>query len=196
MTYSEAAADSNSSLQWQDLPAWVFLGHNLHHQCKEVLHRCNEALVLVWERGGQNLKAECLGLHFSRYSCTFDVDWEALPCSPASAVLFHAPFPPLWFWHWIHSGWRKSFCHVQDVHIPACTAAGAPAPSAGLRWAVGSKQALFVQPSLQTAPSVLQQKHSLSLAEASPTTQPLPLPLQAQASCMRSIISLANRGKC
>lgn len=62
MTYSEAAADSNSSLQWQDLPGWVFLGHNLHHQCKEVLHRCNEALVLVWERGGQNLKAECLGI--------------------------------------------------------------------------------------------------------------------------------------
>lgn len=51
MTYSEAAADSNFHLQWQGLPTWVFLGHNLHHQCKEVLHRCNEALVLVWEGG-------------------------------------------------------------------------------------------------------------------------------------------------
>lgn len=122
--------------------------------------------------GGHKISKQCVRgcsyRHFSKQSCAFHMDWEALLCSPASAVLFHAPFPPLWFWRWIHSRWMKNFSHVQDAHTPACTAASAPVPSASLQWAVGmqavmSLQPLHNQPSLATASSVL---HLCTLTQA------------------------------
>lgn len=112
--------------------------------------------LCLYGKGGIKSKGSmpggCSYQHFPKQPSTFHIDRAALPRSPASAVLFHAPFPLLWFWRWIHSRWRKNFSHVQDVRTPACTAASAPVPSASLQWAAGTQTGHVAPVPAQPAP--------------------------------------------
>lgn len=208
MTQSKAATNSNSYLQWQGLPAWVVLGHNLHHHCKEVLHRCNEALVLVWK--GDKI-------------CRQDVWTCIFQGIPVHLMWIEKPFPahllqPLYFMLHFHlSGFGIEFTQAGGRASP-------PSRTFTLQlvqlqvlqllaqvldelWAA-NRPCLCSPPckqppldSCKNTPWAWLRPQSRNIASSSfAHTHPLNCPragngCDCQASCLRSIISLADRAQ-